>query len=83
MFLLAILTQAFASSSPAFLMIYSAYKLISRVTIYSLDVLLFLFGTCCSSLLFHVVNMELFMFKPVVNDFIEKYLVALIFHLIL
>ena len=27
MFLLAILTQAFASSSPAFLMIYSAYKL--------------------------------------------------------
>ena len=50
------------------------------MTIYSLDVLLFLFGT---SLLFHVVNMELFMFKPVVNDFIEKYLVALIFHLIL
>ena len=30
---------------------YSAYKLNSRVTIYSLDVLLFLFGT---NLLFHV-----------------------------
>ena len=32
-------------------MMYSAYKLISRVTIYSLDRLLFLFGT---SLLFHI-----------------------------
>src|SRR5574340_744464 len=32
-------------------MMYFAYKLKSRVTIYSLDVLLFLFGT---SLLFHV-----------------------------
>ena len=42
-FLPAILIPACASSSPAFL--------ISRVTIYSLDVLLFLFGT---SLLFHV-----------------------------
>ena len=48
-FLLAILIPACASSSPAFLMMYSAYKLNSRVTIYSLDVLLFLFGT---SLLF-------------------------------
>ena len=47
-FLLAILIPVCASSSPAFLMMYSAYKLISSVTIYSLDVLLFLFGTCCS-----------------------------------
>ena len=39
-FLLAVLISACASSSPAFLMMYSAYKLI-----YSLDVLLFLFGT--------------------------------------
>ena len=49
-FLPAILIPAYASSSPVFLMMYSAYRL-SRVTIYSLDVLLFLFGT---SLLFHV-----------------------------
>ena len=50
-FLSTILIAACASSSPAFLMMYSACKLISRVTIYSLDVLLFLFGT---SRLFHV-----------------------------
>ena len=48
-FLLTILILACASSSLAFCMMYSAYKLNSRVTIYSLDVLLFLFGT---SLLF-------------------------------
>ena len=51
LFLSAILIQPCASSSPVFLMMYSAYKLISRVTIYSLDVLLLLFGT---SLVFHV-----------------------------
>ena len=52
MFLPAILIPACASSSPAFRMMYSAHKLkISRVTIYSLDVLLSQFGT---SLLFHV-----------------------------
>ena len=50
-FLPAILIPACASSSPAFLMMYSAYKLNKQVTIYSLDVLLSLFG---SSLLFHV-----------------------------
>ena len=50
-FLPAILIPACASSSPAFLMMYSAYKLNKRVTIYSPDVLLFLFWT---SLLFHV-----------------------------
>ena len=50
-FLPAVLIPARASSSPAFLMIYSAFKLYSRVTIYSLEVLLFLFET---SLLFHV-----------------------------
>ena len=44
-FLPAILIPACASSSPAFLMMCSACKLISRVTVYSLDVLLFLFGT--------------------------------------
>ena len=49
-FLPAILIPACASSSPAFPRIYSSYKL-NRVTIYSLDVLLSLFGT---SLLFHV-----------------------------
>ena len=49
-FLPAILTPACASSSLVFHMKYSAYKL-SRVTIYSLDVLLSQFGT---SLLFHV-----------------------------
>ena len=43
-FLPAILIPACASSSPAFLMIYSAYKLKRRVTIYSLDRLLSLFG---------------------------------------
>ena len=41
-FLLAILFPACASSSPAFHMIYSACKL-SRVTVYSLDILLSLF----------------------------------------
>ena len=51
MFLSAIVIPACASSSLAFLMICSAYKLISRVTIFSLDVLLSQFGT---SLLFLV-----------------------------
>ena len=46
----AILIPACASFSLAFCMLYSAYKLNSRVTIYSLDVLLFLFRT---RLLFH------------------------------
>ena len=50
-FLLATLIPAYASSSPAFLMMYSAYKLNKLVTIYSLNVLPFLFG---NSLLFHV-----------------------------
>ena len=49
-FLQTILIPACASSSPAFLIMYSAYKL-NTVTIYSLDILLFLFGT---SLLVHV-----------------------------
>ena len=49
-FLPAILIPASASSSPVFLVMYSAYKLKSRVKIYSLEILLFLFGT---SLLFH------------------------------
>ena len=40
-----------ASSSPAFHTMYSAYKLINRVTVYSLDVLLSWFGT---SQLYHV-----------------------------
>ena len=44
-FLPAILIPACASSSPVFCMMYSAYKLISRVTIYSLYVLLSQFGT--------------------------------------
>ena len=43
-FLLAILIPACVSSSPVFLMMYSACKLNSRVTIYSLDVLLPQFG---------------------------------------
>ena len=47
--LLAILIPACASSSPAFLTMYSAYKL--RVTMYSLEVLLSQFGT---NPLFHV-----------------------------
>ena len=46
-----ILIQAFASSSLAFHMMHSAYKLVSRVTIYSLDIHLSQFGT---SPLFHV-----------------------------
>ena len=49
-FLPAILILACASSSPAFLIMYSAYNLLSRVTIYSLDVLPPQFGT---QLLFH------------------------------
>ena len=51
-FLPAILIPACASSCPAFLMMYSAFiSKTSRVTMYSLDLLLSLFGT---SLLFHV-----------------------------
>ena len=49
--LLAILIPAYASSSPAFCMIYSEYKLIKQDDIYSLDVLLSQFVT---TLLFHV-----------------------------
>ena len=49
-FLPAALIPACASSSPAFHIMYSAYKL-NRVTVYSLDVLLSQFET---SLLFHV-----------------------------
>ena len=45
-----ILIPACVSSSPAFLMMYSAYKLNKQVTIYSLDVLLSQFG---ASPLFH------------------------------
>ena len=44
------LIPAYISSSPAFHMMFSAYKLNKQVTIYSLDILLFLFGTS----LFHV-----------------------------
>ena len=50
-FLPAILIPACVSSSPAFLMMYSAYKLNNRVTIYNLNILLSQFGT---SSLFHV-----------------------------
>ena len=50
-FLAAILNSTCVSSSPAFLMMYSACKLNKQETIYSLDVLLSLLGT---SLLFHV-----------------------------
>ena len=50
-FLLAIFIPACALYSPAFLMMYSAYKLNKQGEICSLDILLFLFGT---SLLFHV-----------------------------
>ena len=44
-FLLAILIPVCASSSPAFCMMYSAYKLNSRVKIHSFDVLLSQLGT--------------------------------------
>ena len=48
-FLPAILIPASASSSPAFHLMYSAYK-ISRVTIYSLDIFLsWLESVCCST----------------------------------
>ena len=48
-FLLAILIPACGSSSPAFLMMYSAYKLISRVKIYSHDHSFpYLEQVCCS-----------------------------------
>ena len=50
-FLQAILISAYASSSPAFHMMCSAYKLNNRMTIYSLDIILSRLGT---SLLFHV-----------------------------
>ena len=50
-FLSAILIPACDSSSPAFYMMSSAYKLNSRVTIYSLDIFLSQFGT---SPFFHV-----------------------------
>ena len=50
-FLPAILIPAYASSSPAFLMIYCTYKLNKQGDNISLDILLFLFGT---NLLFHV-----------------------------
>ena len=48
---LPVIISACASSSPTFHVMYSAYKLISRMTICSLDVLLSRFWT---SLLFHV-----------------------------
>ena len=44
-FIPAILIPGCASSSPVFLMMYSAYKLNKQGEIHSLDVLLFLFGT--------------------------------------
>ena len=44
-FLTAILTPACPSSRPVFLMMYPAYKLNKRLTIYSLEVFLSLFGT--------------------------------------
>ena len=47
----AILIPICASSSPAFLMMHSAYKLNKQVTIYSFDVFFFQFGT---SLFFYV-----------------------------
>ena len=50
-FLLATMIPTWASSSPAFHMMYSAISHISRVIIYSLDILLSQFWT---SLLFHV-----------------------------
>ena len=50
-FLLEILIPACDSCSPAFHMIYFAYKLNKQVTIYSLDVCFYQFGT---SQLFHV-----------------------------
>ena len=50
-FLPAIYIPSCASSSPAFLIMYSTHKLKSRFTIYSLDIRLSQFGT---SLLFHV-----------------------------
>ena len=50
-FFLEILIPACASFSLAFHMMYSAYKQISRVTIYNLDILLSQF---CTSLLFHI-----------------------------
>ena len=49
-FLPAILIPASASSSPAFRMIYSAYKLINRLTVYSLEVLLPQFVTTSCSI---------------------------------
>ena len=44
------LFPACVSSSPAFLMMYSAYKLNSRVTIYSLDVFFSQFGVTLNTL---------------------------------
>ena len=53
-FLPAILIPACPSSNPAFHMLYSAHKLnMHGDNIYSLDILLFLFGT---NLLFHTVS---------------------------
>ena len=49
--LLVILIPAYTLSSPGFLIMYSHISEISRVTIYSIDMLLFLFG---NSLFFHV-----------------------------
>ena len=50
-FLLVILISAYEWSSPAFCIMYTAYKLNKQVTIYSLNILLSQFET---SLLFHV-----------------------------
>ena len=47
-FLLANLIAACAPSSPAFLMMYSAYKINKQALMYSLDVLLSQLGTSCS-----------------------------------
>ena len=50
LFLPAILIPPCASSSPAFLMMYSAYKLNKQGAIHSFDVLLFLYGTSLCSM---------------------------------
>ena len=47
LFLLAVLIPACVSPTPAFHMMYSAYKLNKQVTVYSLDVLLFNFEPVC------------------------------------
>ena len=67
-FLLTILIPACASFSLAFCMMFHAYKLINRVTIYALDGLLFQFGTRYVLITYFVVIFKCSSFKKKISQ---------------